>query len=414
MEDAFRRQADIHDLRNGETHERQKDALHGLAHPCVFHGGLAHHGGGKNRVLAVRDRGQVEDRILVGHGVEAGVVAEGTFGAEFADLDVALQHVLGMRGYLQIHSLALHQFQRRLAQEAGNQVLLNLRRRGYDGAEGRRGIRADGDCNLHALAANFLQRYPGQAGGRGRHGRASAGHSHQIDLVRVCHGRGTHAVTQMLCRVFLPLPMHAGRTLVVHLHAIHTHVALAGFRVTRDHQRQRDVVPAISRPCFQNRQAEQVDITPTLNHFLAGRGAAIDHLWKVRSNFRQHGQHLQLVQQPGGHLRLQQRLDPAGDVVQRIRFQRHAHTAFAAKLVHQHACPWVAFHLLKQQRRPASLRRSAAHLRGAVGNLRHLQHWVHLDRDALQFTTFVELLDPVTKIAKCHADVSPKSACALT
>ena len=46
-------------------------------------GRLADDGGGIDGVLAVGDAGDVEDRVLILHGVEAGVVAEGAFGAEF-------------------------------------------------------------------------------------------------------------------------------------------------------------------------------------------------------------------------------------------------------------------------------------------------------------------------------------------
>ncbi len=42
------------------------------------------------------DAGDVEDGIVVLHGVEAGVVAEGAFGAELAQLDVAFEDVLGV------------------------------------------------------------------------------------------------------------------------------------------------------------------------------------------------------------------------------------------------------------------------------------------------------------------------------
>jgi len=72
------------DLGDGELHEREEDALDALDHPGVFHGRAADDGGGVDGVLAVGDAGEVEDGVLVLHGVEAGVVAEGAFGAELA------------------------------------------------------------------------------------------------------------------------------------------------------------------------------------------------------------------------------------------------------------------------------------------------------------------------------------------
>ena len=59
----------------------KKDALDGLAHPRVFHRRLADDGGGVDGALAVGDAGDVEDRVVVLHGVEAGVIAEGAFRA---------------------------------------------------------------------------------------------------------------------------------------------------------------------------------------------------------------------------------------------------------------------------------------------------------------------------------------------
>ena len=68
----------------GELHQGEEDALDGFAHPGVFHGRLADDGGGVDGVDAVGDAGEVEDGVVVLHGVEAGVVAEGAFGAELA------------------------------------------------------------------------------------------------------------------------------------------------------------------------------------------------------------------------------------------------------------------------------------------------------------------------------------------
>src|SRR5208282_4839661 len=149
VEDGFDRQVHVHDLRQRDPHERQKDALDGLAYPGVFHGRLAHDGGCVDRLLAVRHASNVEDGIEVFERVEAGVVAEGAFAAEFVQVDVALEDDFCRGRDFQVHGLALHQLHRLLAQEAGNHELLDVGRRGDDGSEGQRGLGADGDRDLH-------------------------------------------------------------------------------------------------------------------------------------------------------------------------------------------------------------------------------------------------------------------------
>ena len=146
-------------LGDRHLHRGQKDALDGLAHPGVFHGRLADDGGGVDGVFAVRDAGQMEDRILVGHGVEAGVVAEGAFGAQFAQLDVAFEHDLGVGRNFQIDGFALDDLDRLAAQEAGDHELLDLRRRGNDGGKSRRRIGADGHRHFKPRALQIAQRH---------------------------------------------------------------------------------------------------------------------------------------------------------------------------------------------------------------------------------------------------------------
>ena len=102
VEDALGGEVDVDDLGEGELHEREEDALDGFAHPGVFHGGLPYYRCGVDGVFAVGDAGEVEDGVVLLHGVEAGVVAEGAFGAEFAELDVAFEDVLGVGGNFEV------------------------------------------------------------------------------------------------------------------------------------------------------------------------------------------------------------------------------------------------------------------------------------------------------------------------
>ena len=48
-------QVDVDDLGQRELHEREEDALDGLAHPGVFHGRLADDGRGVDGLFAVGD-----------------------------------------------------------------------------------------------------------------------------------------------------------------------------------------------------------------------------------------------------------------------------------------------------------------------------------------------------------------------
>ena len=110
MEDALDGEVNVDQLGNLHLHGGQEDALDGLAHPGVFHGRLADDGGGVDGVLAMGDAGQMEDRVLVGHGVEAGVVAEGAFGAQFAQFDIAFEDDLGVGGDFEIDGFAFDDF----------------------------------------------------------------------------------------------------------------------------------------------------------------------------------------------------------------------------------------------------------------------------------------------------------------
>src|ERR1019366_1850737 len=95
---AFDRQVHIDNLRDGQLHQRQEDALDGFAHPRVFHRRLSYDGGRVDRVLAVRDAGDVKHRVEVLQGVEAGVIAEGALHLELVQLDVTFEDDLRIRG----------------------------------------------------------------------------------------------------------------------------------------------------------------------------------------------------------------------------------------------------------------------------------------------------------------------------
>ena len=81
------------------------------------------------------------------------MVSEWPFGAQLAQLHVAFEHDLGLRGYFQIAGLALHHLHRTAAQEAGDHHFVKVRRQRQDGGKHGGGIGADGHGDIHALAS---------------------------------------------------------------------------------------------------------------------------------------------------------------------------------------------------------------------------------------------------------------------
>ena len=73
----------------------------------------------------------------------------------------------------------------------------------------------------------------------------------------------------VLGAALVPLPVHAGRPPVVHLHAVGADVAHAGFGIARDDERQRDERAAVLRPGLEHRQL--VEPAVGLDDFLTGR-----------------------------------------------------------------------------------------------------------------------------------------------
>jgi len=95
--------------------------------------------------LRLGDAGQMEDWIFVGQRIESGVVAEGALGAQLVKLYKTLEDDLGAGRNLEIHGFTFHQLDRRLPQEAGNHVLLDVWWRGTMAENVRAGSGPDGD-----------------------------------------------------------------------------------------------------------------------------------------------------------------------------------------------------------------------------------------------------------------------------
>src|SRR5437016_1474072 len=99
----------------------------------------------------------------------------------------------------------------------------------------------------------------------------------------------------MLRAMFLRLPMHPSRPLIVDLHSVHPHVALPRFGILGKYEWKRDKAAAILRPALQNWEIEEIDVASLLNDFLATSG--IHAPWEERPQFRQLGKHLDFVKE---------------------------------------------------------------------------------------------------------------------
>ena len=119
-----------------------------------------------------------------------------------AQLYITLQYDLGVRRNLNIVGLAFHHFNGFPAQKTGDHHLVQVWWQRQNRRIHRCGIGTDGNRYLHArLLAFFLQ------------------------------------AAVMLCALLVSLPVHAGGSFVVDLHAIHAAIALAGFGVLGKHHR---------------------------------------------------------------------------------------------------------------------------------------------------------------------------------
>ncbi len=112
------------------------------------------------------DAADVKDGIKIFERVEAGVVAEGALAAEFVEMNVAFENDFGGGGDFEIDGLALHQLDGLLAEEAGDEIFLDVGRRGNDGGESEGGVGADGDRDFHFAGGSVLGE-DGAAGGAG-------------------------------------------------------------------------------------------------------------------------------------------------------------------------------------------------------------------------------------------------------
>src|ERR1700728_1258552 len=119
LKNSLRRHRHVHDFRMLHLHHRQEHALDHVADEIVLLRRRAHDGRQVDWLFAVRDAIDVEDRIGPFQRIKTGVIAERTFRAHFAEIDVALENDFRIGGNFQIHRLAGDQLDRIVAQGAG-------------------------------------------------------------------------------------------------------------------------------------------------------------------------------------------------------------------------------------------------------------------------------------------------------
>ena len=217
VEDAFRRHVIVDHFRQYQPRERQENALCGVPQPVVFHGGASDDRGGVDRVTSHGKRRDVEYRIVVGQGIEPGVVSEGTLAYKgFSRVHVSLQHEIGLGRDLQVNRDTLYQVNRPASQKSGEDELVDGRGQGRGRAVNRGWIAAQCDRNFQPFSAA-----PGQF--------------------------------EMPCAHLVTLPVHPGGISAVDLHPVHTCVSHAGFRIPGDDQGQGNIGATVLRPAGGHR-----------------------------------------------------------------------------------------------------------------------------------------------------------------
>ena len=216
VKDTLRRQGQVHQLRKVHLQHRHQDPHAGRPQPKILHRGLAHHRRGIDRVLPVGDRRDPEPRILVHRRVKTGVIPERP-----------LVHRIARRIHRSLdHKIRVRRHPDRLAHRR------HKRHRFFP----------------HKSRKHVLIDPVGQRGGRRKRvGRIPAqGHRHR-------HRFSHLPILFPVPRPHLvQLPMEGRLPRSHHLHPVHPHVPLPGFRIFRDHLGQRQKRSPVLRPRLQH------------------------------------------------------------------------------------------------------------------------------------------------------------------
>ena len=210
------------DGRHDHWKQRRQQFLQQIADEEVLLSRLPDHGGRKDGVVPPGDTLHVKNRIVVLQRVIAVVVAEWPFRPTGARRHRAHQGELGA-SHQGMRPRALDQPQSLAGDERRQHQLRHVLRQRGNGRQNQRRRAAQKDRDGQGLAARL------------RHG-----------VVKPA--------------AFTNLPVHAGRSGVVHLQAIHTEVVPPAIRMFSEHERQGDERAPVLRPRGQRRQSVQPDI----------------------------------------------------------------------------------------------------------------------------------------------------------
>ena len=295
VKDARDGQVVVDDLGHGHPDERQEDALGRLADRSVLLGWPADHDGLVDRTALHGHAFDSQRRERFHRCVEAGVVAEGTFGQAAAGFQPPLQHDLGLRGHLQRDGQAVDQVDPLAAQEAREQVLVDLGRQRGAGAVSDRGVAAEGNGHRQPLTSAL-----------------------------------GHRVVGVGVLVDLPVQAHGAR--VVLLQPVHPEVAVPGDGVLRVGQAQVEERPAIPGPRHHAGQLVQVDVRAPADDVLAG---PVPHLLRRdAAQARQLPERLPEPAESRRYLGFEQPGNRVADVVEPVDAESPRHPPFGAEHVH--------------------------------------------------------------------------------
>src|SRR5437868_2492526 len=99
----------------------------------------------------------------------------------------------------------------------------------------------------------------------------------------------------MIGALLMQLPVHTSSRFVVDLHAVHAAIALSGFRIFREDERQGDITSTIFGPALYDRKVEEGKIALTQDAFFAK--AIFNYFGKHFSDFSESRNHLKLFDQ---------------------------------------------------------------------------------------------------------------------
>ena len=341
----------------------------------------------------MRHAGDVENGIQIFERIEAGVIAEGTLGAKFVEIDVALEDDFARCRNFKVHRFTFDQVDRGSAKKSGNEIFFNFGRSGHDRRKGDCRIGADCDRDFHLARRTLTFGDDTSAGTAG----------HDVDCGRLAFNGGTHPLAGMFGGDFLTLPVHPGRSLVINLHAVHSKIALARLRISRGHAGKSDEASGIFGPALQDGEVEQGKAV-AFDDFFAG--ARRNRPGEELAGLSEQRQHLQLIEEALRRLYIHEHANAGADLVVGVDADCQLHSRFRSELVDQELRAGMTFEILEKQCRTAGNALRVAAFRNAVGDLGDFKNGVGLGLNAFELAGAIERGDPLTEVVEGQSFLS--------